>query len=81
MLEEARDRVVDEIEDSFLDRCRAGDCTSQIFFLKTRGRERGYDQDYRADIEGVTRSALQWALNRSKNPVSIDPLPDDKENC
>lgn len=72
-LAEARERVVDEIEDSFLDKCKKGDCTSQIFFLKTRGRDRGYDQDFRADIEAVTRTALQWALNKSRSPVDAQP--------
>ena len=69
VLDEARERIVDDIEDAFLDKAIAGDTTSQIFFLKTRARDRGYDQDFRADIEGVTRTALQWALNKSRNPA------------
>lgn len=69
ILEEARERVVDEVEDAFTRRAIAGDTTASIFFLKTRGRDRGYDQDFRADIEAVTRAALSYALNKSRNPA------------
>lgn len=69
VLEEARERVIDEVEDAFTQRAIKGDTTAAIFFLKTRARERGYDQDYRADIEAVTRAALDFALNKSKNPA------------
>lgn len=68
-LEDARERIVDDVEDAFLEKVLKGDTTAAIFFLKTRARERGYDQDFRADIEGVTRTALSWALNKSKNPA------------
>lgn len=68
VLEEARERTVDEVEDAFTQRAIAGDTTASIFFLKTRARERGYDQDFRADIEAVTRAAMHFALNKSRNP-------------
>lgn len=69
VLEEARERVCDEVEDAFTKRAIAGDTTASIFFLKTRGRDRGYDQDFRADIEAVTRAAMSFALNKSRNPA------------
>ncbi len=69
ILEEARERVIDEVEDAFTQRAIDGDTTASIFFLKTRARERGYDQDFRADIQAVTRAALDFALNKSKNPA------------
>ena len=69
VLEEARERTIDEVEDAFTKRAIAGDTTASIFFLKTRGRERGYDQDFRADIEAVTRAAMSFALNKSRNPA------------
>lgn len=69
VLEESRERTVDEVEDAFTKRAIAGDTTASIFFLKTRARERGYDQDYRADIEAVTRAALSFAMNKSRNPA------------
>lgn len=69
ILEEARERTVDEVEDAFTKRAIAGDTTASIFFLKTRARDRGYDQDFRADIEAVTRAALSFATNKSRNPA------------
>jgi len=72
VLEEARERIVDEVEDAFTKRAIAGDTTASIFFLKTRGRERGYDQDFRADLEAVTRAAMSFALNKSRNPAETD---------
>lgn len=69
VLEESRERTVDAVEDAFTKRAIAGDTTASIFFLKTRGRERGYDQDFRADLEAVTRAAMNFALNKSRNPA------------
>lgn len=74
-LEDARERTVDQVEDAFTKRAIAGDTTASIFFLKTRGRDRGYDQDFRADLEAVTRAAMQFALNKSRNPAETE----DKE--
>lgn len=72
IIDEARERCIDEVEDSFINRAIKGNSTNAIFFLKTRGRDRGYDQDFRADIEAVTRSALEFALNKSKNPAETE---------
>lgn len=69
VLDEARERVIDEVEDAFTRRAIEGDTTSAIFFLKTRARDRGYDQDFKTDIQAVTRAALEFALNKSKNPA------------
>jgi len=72
ILEEARERVIDEVEDAFTKRAMAGDTTASIFFLKTRGRDRGYDQDYKVDLEAITRAAMSFALNKTRNPAEID---------
>lgn len=72
ILDEARERVIDEVEDAFTQKAIAGDTTAAIFFLKTRARDRGYDQDFRADIQAVTRAAMEFALNKSKNPAECD---------
>lgn len=74
ILEEARERTVDEVEDAFTKRAIAGDTTASIFFLKTRGRDRGYDQQFHSDLEAITRAAMSFALNKSRNPAQ------DKEN-
>lgn len=72
IVEDARERVVDEVEDAFTQKAIDGDTTAGIFFLKTRARDRGYDQDFRSDIEAVTRAALEFALNKSKNPAEAE---------
>lgn len=69
VLDDARERVIDEVEDAFTQKAIDGDTTASIFFLKTRARDRGYDQDFRSDIEAVTRAALDFALNKTKNPA------------
>lgn len=79
VLDEARERVVDEVEDAFTARARKGDTTAAIFFLKTRARNRGYDQDFRADIEGITRAAMTFALNKSKNPAEPESKSDQPD--
>jgi hypothetical protein len=72
VLDEARERVIDDVEDAFTKKAINGDTTASIFFLKTRARERGYDQDFRADMESVTRAALDFALNKSRNPAEAN---------
>lgn len=74
ILDEARERTVDEVEDAFLKKALSGtDTTAQIFFLKTRARDRGYDQGPRIDNDNTSRQALDFALNKSRNPAHIDP--------
>jgi hypothetical protein len=45
-LENARERNIDELEESVWDRAKqSNDTTLQLFLLKTQARHRGYDQD------------------------------------
>lgn len=45
-LENARERQIDELEESCWDRAKSGnDTTLQLFLLKTQAKHRGYDQD------------------------------------
>ena len=69
VLEEARERIIDDVEDAFIDKCLDGDTTSMIFFLKTRGRTRGYDQDFKQPTHDLTRAAFEFVVNKSKNPA------------
>lgn len=66
---EARERLIDEVEDVFIKKIMMGDTHAAMFFLKTRGRERGYDSDYKTDVESITRAAISFALNVSRNPA------------
>lgn len=45
-LENARERQIDELEESVWDRAKqSNDTTLQLFLLKTQAKHRGYDQD------------------------------------
>ena len=41
-LDEAREIMIDNIESALYSKALSGDTTSQIFFLKTQGKRRGY---------------------------------------
>lgn len=70
-LEDARERAIDELEESALDRAiREKDTTLQIFLLKTQARNRGYDQDNaQAHAQSIAQAAFDFVLNKSKNPA------------
>ena len=45
-LEDARERIIDKLEESVWDRANnSKDTTLQLFLLKTQAKHRGYDQD------------------------------------
>jgi hypothetical protein len=64
-----RERFLDESEDVLQEKVLSGDTTSLLFTLKTIGRKRGYDMDNNQVVESVTRGALDWIMNKSKNPA------------
>jgi hypothetical protein len=69
IVEECRERFLDDTEDVFQNKVLSGDTVSMLFALKTLGRKRGYDQDRDVIAESATRGALEFIFNRSKNPV------------
>lgn len=74
ILDDARERLIDEVEDAFTKRACQGDVTACIFFLKTRARDRGYDQDFKANSDALARAAIDYALNKSRNPAQRDAI-------
>jgi hypothetical protein len=50
-LESARETMLDEAENVLYEQVLAGNMTAVIFFLKTRGKSRGYTE--RTEISGV----------------------------
>ena len=70
VVDTCRERFLDSLEDVFQNKALSGDTTSGLFLLKTIGKKRGYDQDRDIMVEGATRAALDFVMNRSKNPVS-----------
>lgn len=69
VVDECRERFLDDLEDVFQNKALSGDTVSGLFLLKTIGKKRGYDQDRDVITESVTRGALDFVLNRSKNPA------------
>ena len=69
VLDNCRERFLDETEDVFQNKVLSGDTVSMLFALKTIGKKRGYDQDRDVIVEGATRGILDFIVNRSKNPA------------
>ena len=44
-LDKARESTTDKVENAFIKNCLQGDRVCQIFYLKTRGRNRGYKEE------------------------------------
>ncbi len=70
-LEEARERIIDELEESVWDRAReSNDTTLQLFLLKTQAKHRGYEQDDGKNAaKDIATAAFDFIVNKSKNPA------------
>lgn len=69
VVDNCRERFLDDLEDVFQNKALAGDTVSGLFLLKTIGKKRGYDQDRDVIVESATRGVLDFIVNRSKNPA------------
>lgn len=71
-LEDARERVIDELEESVWDRAReSNDTTLQLFLLKTQAKHRGYDQDEaKNSAKDIATAAFDFIINKSKGNQS-----------
>lgn len=56
MVEEAKEAAIDYVEGKLFSQIGQGDTTAIIFFLKTRGRNRGYSE--RLEVTGKNGSPL-----------------------
>lgn len=72
ILEQARERTVDELEDAAMNQALNGSPVMTIFLLKTRGRGRGYEQAWDKRPEDIAEAAFKFIQNKSKNPAEID---------
>lgn len=52
-VDEIENVVLDFAENSLLKQIKAGDTTATIFYLKTKGKKRGYIEKQELQIEGV----------------------------
>lgn len=70
-IKDARDRLIDDIEQSVFSRARdTKDTALQCFVLKTQGRHRGWDQDEGARMaKDIAAEAFAFITNQTKNPA------------
>jgi hypothetical protein len=70
-LENARERLIDELEESVFERAvHSQDSSLQMFVLKTQGRHRGWEQSEMQDTaKDIAKAAFEFITNKSKNPA------------
>jgi hypothetical protein len=68
LLKQARERQLDQLEQSVFDRAiESNDTTLQLFLLKTQGRSRGYDQDEAKNAaKDIATAAFDFILSKQK---------------
>jgi hypothetical protein len=64
------EKVVDYVEDKLMHQINNLDTTAIIFFLKTRGRHRGYDQSQPTQLEVQTKEGIIFRINGQDIPIS-----------
>lgn len=71
MLEEARERRIDLLEEScWEDAIERQDTALRCFLLKTQAKHRGYDQDDNKNAaRDIATAAFDFIVNKSKNPA------------
>lgn len=60
VVEECREGVLDLAEGKILEKIRDGDIAAIIFFLKTKGKNRGYTE--RQEIAGADGKAIRYVI-------------------
>ena len=75
-VEEANEANVDFVESSLLQRINEGDTTAIIFYLKTKGKKRGYveTQEIVGNKETPVRISFSEALNGIDTSITDDEL-------
>jgi hypothetical protein len=57
-LDEAREKMIDNVESSLYNQALSGNTAAMIFFLKTQGKSRGYVE--RSELSGPNGGPLSW---------------------
>lgn len=69
MLEEAEEAIIDFAESKLVEKIGEGDLTATIFFLKTKGKKRGYVEKYENDVSVNSFEKLLQELPDDPNDV------------
>lgn len=71
-LEAARERIIDELEESVWERAiESKDTTLQLFLLKTQARHRGYDQDEAKNAaKDIATAAFDFIISKQPKPTA-----------
>ncbi len=70
VLQETRERFIDELEETSWHKALQGDTVMSLFLLKTIGKERGYEQDSNKDRgHAIATAAFDYIMNCTKSPV------------
>ena len=64
-LDEARDKMIDNVESKLYSKALDGDTASMIFFLKTQGKHRGYVE--RQEVTGADGGAVMVKWDDENN--------------
>lgn len=69
-LENARERNIDELEESVWERAKAGNDTAlQLFLLKTQAKHRGYDQsEAQHAAKDIATAAFDFIISKQSKP-------------
>ena len=69
MLDDADDAIIDFAESKLVEKIGEGDLTDTIFFLKTKGKKRGYVEKYENDVSVNSFEKLLQELPDDPNDV------------
>lgn len=80
VLDDSRERLLDDLEEHSWHRAQKGDTPLSIFLLKTIGKSRGYEMESSsAHAQDIAKAAFDFVINKSKNPAHVQDACEDTE--
>lgn len=65
-VEMACENAIDDVEKKLFDRINAEDTTSIIFYLKTKGKKRGYVERTEVESSGSLETSVNFVVHKDK---------------
>jgi len=75
-VESLTDVAIDVVESKLYELIKQGNVTSVIFYLKTKGRKRGYSEHHELEQREILR-VIDWGLQPKVLFGDVDPLLED----